>query len=320
MNTQLADFQECLRLLRRIVALVGAGILALLGLATFRGLQGLWKNYNMIDLATPDAFYVDPGLVWQFYTWRRHTALQARPNAGHAALAKLSQLKDIEFLTITQNVDGLSTRAGHRSRHLHEIHGLLFELRCTSFTCSYVEKNNVKDPLTPALAEAAEQFRHGDASGKKSGELKNLESTSATSPWSSPGFLPVREIPVDELPKCPVCLALLRPGVVWFGESLPVRALDGIDDFIQQGADLILVVGTSGTVYPANGYVDVVRSRGGSVAIFNTDIEDDVVEGKVPNTWAFKGDAAYWLPRALAPLIGLDEETSGAGPSSRGRE
>lgn len=282
MPSQLAEFQECLRTSKRIIALVGAGLLASSGLPTFRGTQGLWKNFNMIDLATPDAFYIDPGLVWQFYQWRRHQALQARPNAGHYALAQLSRRKGLDFLTITQNVDGLSARAGHNRRTLHEIHGLLFELRCTSFTCTYVERGNEADPLTPALAHANE-----DGPGQP------------------------HEIEPEDLPRCPACKELMRPGVVWFGELLPLRVLDGIDTFVEAGPiDLILVIGTSGTVYPANSYVDLVRLRGGKVAIFNTDIDDDVVAGDVEGTWGFRGDAAEWLPKCVL-TTGL--ETSGTG-------
>lgn len=106
----------------------------------------------------------------------------------------------------------------------------------------------------------------------------------------------------------------MRPGVVWFGELLPLRVLDGIDTFVEAGPiDLILVIGTSGTVYPANSYVDLVRLRGGKVAIFNTDIDDDVVAGDVEGTWGFRGDAAEWLPKCVL-TTGL--ETSGDTGSS----
>lgn len=220
----------------------------------------------MIDLATPDAFYVDPGLVWQFYAWRRRQAMKAKPNAGHFALADLSHDTKRAFLTITQNVDGLLTRAGHNRRQLCDIHGSLFELRCTSFTCTFVDKDNFNDPLTLAL--------------------DNLDSDD---------FIPA-ELSTEQLPKCPVCGSLMRPGVVWFGESLSLRLLDRIDSFIESDpVDMILVVGTSGTVYPANGYVERVRQRGGKVAIFNTDIEEDIVAGKVKDVLGFRGDAAEWL-------------------------
>lgn len=301
MCSHLAEFQECLANLKRIVALVGAGLSVSSGLPVFRGSQGLWKNFNMIDLATPDAFYIDPGLVWQFYLWRRHQALLAQPNEGHKALAKLAEDKGRSLITITQNVDGLLARAGHPAKSLYEIHGSLFQLRCTSFTCTYVDKKNTEDPLTDALA-TTEEFERGDS------DLADSHREEASAQLS-PQFTPIKELTMDELPKCPVCSSLMRPGVVWFGESLPLRALDGIDTFLEAGpVDLILVIGTSGTVYPANSYVELVRQRGGHVAIFNTDVEDEVLEGKVEKTWGFKGDAAEWLPRALEPVVGTPKE------------
>lgn len=297
MSSQLAEFQECLRASKRIVALVGAGLSASSGLPTFRGLQGLWKNFNMIDLATPDAFYIDPGLVWQFYLWRRHQALSAIPNRGHVALSRLSHEPSKQLATITQNVDGLLARAGHRLKMLYEIHGSLFELRCTSFTCTFVDRGNETDPLTPAL-EIRDEVSVEAVGADNSGASADV----------SPEFAPAKELSCEELPLCPVCGTLLRPGVVWFGESLPLRVLDGIDTFLEAGAvDLILVIGTSGTVYPANSYVDLVRLRGGKVAIFNTDIDQAVVDGKVDATWGFRGDAAEWLPVALEPIIGKIE-------------
>lgn len=284
--SQLLEFQECFRKAKRIVALVGAGLSASSGLPTFRGSQGLWKNFNMIDLATPDAFYVDPGLVWQFYAWRRHQALLAQPNDGHFALAKLSNDPEKDFITISQNVDGLLTRAGHCKDGLHEIHGSLFELRCTSFTCTYYQRSNFADPLTKALAvdDEFDSFRLHDT----------LEVD------DEPSFTAPKPLSLDDLPKCPVCETLMRPGVVWFGESLPLRTLNDIDEFLQAGpVDLILVVGTSGTVYPANSYVDMVKSRGGAVAVFNTDIDQEILDGHIEKTWGFLGDAAEWLPKAL---------------------
>ncbi|CUM51957.1 NAD-dependent protein deacylase [Debaryomyces fabryi] len=299
MSKQLIEFQEHLMNSKRIVALVGAGLSVSSGLPTFRGSQGLWKNFNMIDLATPDAFYIDPGLVWQFYSWRRINALKAKPNKGHIALAKLSKLNNIEFITITQNVDGLLIRAGHPKEQLHEIHGSLFDLRCTSFMCNYVDHDNFTNPLTKALADTEFEY---DKSGRKRKIIEEEEVNKL-----SPQFEPVKQIPEEELPQCPVCEdgSLLRPGVVWFGESLPLQTIDKIDNFIElDKIDLILVIGTSGTVYPANSYVDRIKLKGGKVAIFNTDIEEEVLHGEEMDTWGFQGDAAELLPIALKPLIG----------------
>lgn len=324
MNSQLAEFQEHLRQSKRIVALVGAGLSVSSGLPTFRGSQGLWKNFNMIDLATPDAFYIDPGLVWQFYSWRRINALKALPNKGHVALSKLSKLsghtvdnRKFEYITITQNVDGLLSRSGHLKENLYEIHGSLFALKCTSFMCNYVDRDNFQNPLTTALADTEYEYRpkvRADNGQELPTISLTLEETcpsnhgESLSTFTSPHFNPVKEIPESELPQCPVCRdgSLLRPDIVWFGESLPLRMIDQIDNFIEldDNVDLVLVIGTSGTVYPANSYVDRIKLKGGKVAIFNTDIDSEVVAGNVKDTWGFLGDAAELLPIALEPLIG----------------
>ena len=101
----LESFQNHLRYSDRVLALCGAGLSAASGLPTFRGAGGLWRSYDAVSLATPEAFAEDPGLVWQFYSYRRHMALQAQPNPAHYALAQLARRKK-GFLTLTQNVDG----------------------------------------------------------------------------------------------------------------------------------------------------------------------------------------------------------------------
>ena len=101
-------FQEYLKSSSRVLALCGAGLSAASGLPTFRGAGGMWRTHEAMDLATPQAFNRDPGLVWQFYSYRRHMALQVKPNKAHFALAELSK-KMPGFITLSQNVDGMST-------------------------------------------------------------------------------------------------------------------------------------------------------------------------------------------------------------------
>lgn len=101
----LQSFTTYLKGCKRIMALLGAGISASSGLPTFRGAGGLWRSYDAIDLATPEAFDSNPDLVWQFYGFRRHMALKAKPNRAHYALAELAR-KNKDFITLSQNVDG----------------------------------------------------------------------------------------------------------------------------------------------------------------------------------------------------------------------
>ena len=137
----LASFHEHLKKSTRVLALLGAGLSASSGLPTFRGAGGLWRTHDATSLATPEAFNADPSLVWQFYSYRRHAALQAQPNPAHYALAKLAR-KMPGFQALSQNVDGLSQRVDHPPEQLQLLHGTLFEVRCTDRRgCGYSETN-----------------------------------------------------------------------------------------------------------------------------------------------------------------------------------
>ena len=119
---------QCLQHTRRPVVLTGAGSSAESGVPTFRDAQtGLWAQYNPADLATPEAFENDPATVWDWYQWRRKLILEARPNAGHAALARWQQART-ELALITQNVDGLHQRAGNTG--VLELHGNIHRNIC----------------------------------------------------------------------------------------------------------------------------------------------------------------------------------------------
>jgi len=106
------SFSAHLQSSKRILALLGAGLSASSGLPTFRGAGGLWRTHDAMSLATPEAFDANPALVWQFYSYRRHMSLKARPNRAHLALAELARKKD-GFLTLSQNVDGKQPMLSH---------------------------------------------------------------------------------------------------------------------------------------------------------------------------------------------------------------
>ncbi|EPE04839.1 sir2 family histone [Ophiostoma piceae UAMH 11346] len=283
----------------RIMALCGAGLSAASGLATFRGsTAALWHTHNPMELATPEAFEADPGLVWRFYAYRRHTALAAQPNAGHRALAALATAlgSDEEggprFLCLTQNVDGLSERANHPASSLHRMHGSLFDLRCTkvdSGQCDYATENHFEDPLCPALS-----FTEGVD------ELARLAKSSTKAP---------AHIQASELPQCRKCNdgSLLRPGIVWFGERLDEQMLGSVDQWIQQDTvDLLLVVGTTAELSSALGFIDDAREAGAVVATITLDVESlQSLEYVDEDDLAFVGSAADLLPLLLEPVIGM---------------
>lgn len=117
-------------------ALTGAGVSAESGVPTFRGADGLWRNFRPEDLATPEAFQRDPVLVWQWYDWRRSLIADIEPNPAHHALAELEK-RSSSFTLITQNVDGLHELAG--SSKVLELHGSIWRVRCTG--CAVTSSN-----------------------------------------------------------------------------------------------------------------------------------------------------------------------------------
>lgn len=184
-----------------IVVLTGAGISADSGIATFRDSDGLWANYRIEEVCTPEALARNRAKVIEFYNIRRKELLEKEPNAAHVALAELEKRRDV--CVITQNIDDLHERAGSKNVvHLH-------------------------------------------------GELRKLRSS-----WNEMATVPIEgwEQKMDE--RHPDG-SLLRPFVVFFGESVPMleKAIE-----ITEKADVLIIVGTSLNVYPAASLVNFVRS------------------------------------------------------------
>jgi NAD-dependent deacetylase len=132
-----------------VAVLTGAGISAESGVPTFRGENGLWRQYKPEDLATPEAFARDPKLVWEWYNWRREAIAKARPNAGHKALVKLETRKR-NFTLVTQNVDGLHELAG--SGKILKLHGDIWRLRCTECGSDWPDRRAPLPKLPPYCA------------------------------------------------------------------------------------------------------------------------------------------------------------------------
>jgi NAD-dependent deacetylase len=131
-DAALARVRRAVAKARSIVVLTGAGISAESGIPTFRdAMTGLWSRFRPEDLATPEAFLRDPKTVWDWYAWRRERAAEARPNAGHEALAAMEAAilaRGGRFVLVTQNVDGLHAAAG--SRRIVELHGSIRRVKC----------------------------------------------------------------------------------------------------------------------------------------------------------------------------------------------
>jgi NAD-dependent deacetylase len=118
---------------RKIVFVTGAGISQESGIPTFRGKDGYWRRYDPMKLASIDAFYDDPKLVWEWYEDRRKNILSVKPNEGHFAISQMEEFKDV--VVLTQNIDGLHQRSG--STNVLELHGSIIRIKCT--VCDFTD-------------------------------------------------------------------------------------------------------------------------------------------------------------------------------------
>ncbi|XP_041376312.1 NAD-dependent protein deacylase sirtuin-5, mitochondrial-like isoform X2 [Gigantopelta aegis] len=266
-SSDMAAFRQHVEKAKHIVVLTGAGVSAESGVPTFRGAGGFWRTYKAQDLATPGAFEANPSLVWEFYHYRREVMLTKEPNKAHLAIAECEKrlaAQNRRVMVITQNIDELHIRAG--TKNILEIHGNLFKTRCTK--CGDVSVNK-DSPICSALA----------GKGAPDPDAKDAK------------------IQVQDLPRCKKdkCGGLLRPHVVWFGESLDNNILHKTDEELNK-CDLLLVIGTSSVVYPAASFAPMVASRGVPVAEFN--IEETPTTGYIQ--FHFSGPAGEHVPVALA--------------------
>lgn len=187
---------------KKLVVFTGAGVSADSGIATFRDADGLWANYRIEDVCTPEALRNNRDTVIRFYNMRRREMLAAQPNPAHKAIAGLERYFDVQV--VTQNVDNLHERAG--STHVTHLHGELTKLRSSA---------------NPDLIYPLEGWEQKPDARAEDGSL-------------------------------------LRPHIVFFGESVPM--LDTATR-IAARAEIFVIVGTSLAVYPAASLVRYVDSK-----------------------------------------------------------
>lgn len=204
---------------RRVACFSGAGLSAESGVATFRDIEthALWKQFDPMEMASPEGFAANPQRVIAWYNWRRQQLAAVQPNPGHQALAQQQHL-----LQITQNVDDLLERAGLRPQHVYHLHGTITHDHC--HRCQHREQVSLTTPPDYRL--------------------------------------------------CPSCqMGEMRPSVVWFGEALPDGPWQAAEALCRH-IDALLVVGTSATVYPAAGLIQIAKRAGATIIVVNTQASD----------------------------------------------
>lgn len=142
-----------LRSAKKIVFVTGAGISQESGIPTFRGKDGLWRNYDPMKLATIDAFYENPKLVWEWYNERRRNIFAAEPNLGHKAIAELEEF--VKVVVLTQNIDGLHQKGGSSS--VLELHGSIIKIKCT--VCDFKDEIFTEYSNLPPLCKCGNILR-----------------------------------------------------------------------------------------------------------------------------------------------------------------
>ena len=133
--------------MKRIVILTGAGMSAESGISTFRGGNGLWDEYPVEMVATPEGYAANPSLVLEFYNKRRAELLNTTPNEGHRLVAELQEYFDVTV--VTQNVDNLHERAG--SQNVIHLHGELMKA-CSSRAPQDLRYVRELQPSAPTIA------------------------------------------------------------------------------------------------------------------------------------------------------------------------
>ena len=273
-------------MLGRVLVITGAGISAESGIPTFRGKDGYWRNLDPAKLATPEAFARDPALIWEWYRERRARIQAAKPNAGHDAITRLATLAS-EFLLLTQNVDDLHARAVWEGKRLSaekivQIHGDIFVTCCSR--CDFSENEPEYGDSLSSMPSSS-----GDESGQKLDRFKRSS---------------FDEKEDTRLPSCPECDALLRPGVVWFGEQLDWKKIDLVGHYLTSPCDVVLVIGTTALF----GYIVdwAVRARGDSGELIEINPEETPLSKFA--TKSIREPAAIALPKLVDGL--LDRESA----------
>ena len=265
----------------RVTVLTGAGVSAASGVPTFRSAGGLWRNFRPEVLATAEAFAHDPRLVWEWYAWRRSVIAACEPNDAHCVLAAWTGWFP-NFKLITQNVDGLHESAFARA--------------------------SARSAFAKASARSAFAKASARQAVEPSGVIRLHGSIWEVSCWqgcsTSPRTWRDDNLSFKELPPpCPYCGGIVRPAVVWFGETLDPAIVSQASDAAT--CDIFITIGTSAVVYPAAAFIDEARTHGA----FTVEVNPDSTPATQIVDLALQGGAETILPeidkqiRARRPVV-----------------
>jgi NAD-dependent deacetylase len=236
MNGDIAKLAGLIQSSKRAAALTGAGVSTLSGIRDFRGKNGLYKEMDAEKIFDIEYFFKDPSFYYRSARDFIYNIDEKDASLVHRALGRLEEQGLIRGV-ITQNIDLLHQKGG--SRNVIEIHG--------SPSVHYCPRCVGPDAL--------EKLRENPNGAGKENTSLGFEDAAAL----------VRK---GELPRCGACGTVLKPAITFFGESLPPRALSGAERLARE-ADLLLVLGTSLTVYPAAALPELTLRSGGNIVIVN---------------------------------------------------
>lgn len=237
LTSQLQQATQILTKSSKICILTGAGISAESGIPTFRDKQtGLWEQYRAEDLASPEAFERDPQLVWSWYQWRRQLVYDKAPNPAHLALARWQQAGSHNITLVTQNVDDLHEQANS--------HQPLKRIKNIDNTVCHL---------------------HGHLWRNRCSQCGKPYTDLPAQPKSTIDFSMCFD---TKLINCNACDGLIRPDIVWFGESLPVDCWQ-IAEQAAADCEVFMSIGTSSLVYPAAGLAQLAKRNGAKIIEIN---------------------------------------------------
>lgn len=251
---------------RRVVVLAGAGCSTESGIPDYRGPESSRRPRKPM---TYQQFVGSDAARARYWArsavgWRRMSA--ARPNPAHLALARLEEGGVVQGI-ITQNVDGLHHAAG--SRRVIELHGSLAWVQCL-YCGARVARVEYQDRLLALNAAWSDRLAHAT----QSDDVESAPDGDAELPaWALESF---------RVPACEACGGVMKPDVVFFGENVPRQRVDEAWRLYEEG-EVLLVAGSSLTVYSGRRFVDRARKEGVPVAIVNVGPTraDDVAAVKV---------------------------------------